>query len=107
MQVYPVKRTVQKALSDQYIDAVRCCFDIEPVVSGGHASIRYKALKRLDVSLGPDQKSIVIETESDTSVTDEDILDTNRRFRQYLDLVTGYTTKERVKLAKKTAEKEG
>jgi hypothetical protein len=107
MQVYPVKRTVQKALSEQYINGITTCFGSEPTVSDGHARIQYKALKTLDVSLGTDKKSIVVETESDTGVSDEDILDTNRRFRQYLDLVTGYTTKERVKLAKKAAEKTG
>lgn len=104
MQVYPVKRTVQKTLSEQYINGIQTCFGIAPAVEGGHARIRYKALKMLDISLGPDKKSIVVDTESDTSVSDEDILDTNRCFRKYLDLVTGYTTKERVKLAKKTAE---
>ena len=58
------------------------------------------ALKVLDASLGADGKSVIIRTESDLTVSDETILDTNRRFRKYLDAVTGYTTKERVKKAK-------
>ena len=44
-------------------------------------------------------------TESDSGSSDEVILDTNRRFRRYLDITTGYTTKERVKKAK-AVEKE-
>jgi hypothetical protein len=35
-------------------------------------------------------------------VSDDMIMDTNRRFRKYLDAVTGFSTKERVKRAKTT-----
>ena len=34
---------------------------------------------------------------------DEVILDTNKRFRKFLDAITGFSTKERVKRAKSTA----
>jgi hypothetical protein len=32
------------------------------------------------------------------------ILDTNRRFRKYLDIVTGFSTKERMKKSKSVEE---
>ncbi len=76
------------------------CFEVEPRHKDGHYQISFGALKVLDASLGAEGKSVIIRTESDLTVSDEAILDTNRRFRKYLDAVTGYTTKERVKKAK-------
>jgi hypothetical protein len=54
--------------------------------------------------VGAGGRSVIIDTASDLNVTDEVILDTNRRFRKYLDAVTGFSTKERVKRAKGGAE---
>lgn len=82
------------------VEQLKECFGTEPKHKEGHYQISYGALKVLDASLGADGKSIIIRTESDLKVTDETILDTNRRFRKYLDAVTGYNTKERVKKAK-------
>jgi hypothetical protein len=65
---------------------------------------RSGALKRLDVSVTPDGKSVIIDTESDLSASDEVIIDTNKRFRKYLDAITGFSTKERVKRAKSVPE---
>jgi hypothetical protein len=100
MQQYPVKRGFTKEIEATMIKSLHTCFGVEPKHAGGHYTIQYGALKVLDVSIGSDEKSIIVRTESDTSVSDEVILDTNKRFRQYLDLVTGYNTKERVKKAK-------
>jgi len=82
------------------VEQLRECFETEPNQKDGHYQIRFGALKVLDASLGADGKSVIIMTESDLTVSDEVILDTNRRFRKYLDAVTGYSTKERVKKAK-------
>jgi hypothetical protein len=100
MQQYPVKRGFSKELESTMVKGLQSCFGVEPKHVGDHYTIRYGALKVLDVSIGSDGKSVIVKTESDTSVSDEVILDTNKRFRQYLDLVTGYNTKERVKKAK-------
>jgi hypothetical protein len=100
MQQYPVKRGFTKELESTMIKGLQSCFGVEPKHDKGHYTIQYGALKVLDVSIGSDEKSMIVRTESDTSVSDEVILDTNRKFRQYLDLVTGYNTKERVKKAK-------
>ena len=54
--------------------------------------------------MGEGGKTVIIRTESDKEASDEVILDTNRRFRKYLDFVTGYSTKERVKKVKSVEE---
>ncbi len=100
MQQYPVKRGFTKDLESTMITSLQVCFGVEPKHANGHYTIQYGALKVLDVSVGSDGKSVVVRTESDTSVSDDSILDTNKRFRRYLDHVTGYNTKERVKKAK-------
>jgi hypothetical protein len=49
---------------------------------------------------------MAVETESadETELDDELILDTNKRFRDFLYQATGYTAKERVKMAKKEVQ---
>lgn len=62
--------------------------------------VRYGAIKELKVWVN--DKKLCVETESDRSVTDTKvILDTNKRFRDFLEEATGYTAKERLKQAKK------
>ena len=100
MQEYPVKRTFIKNLSQNVVQELRECFGVEPIEKNGHYQIRFGALALLDVTIGADGKSIVVTTQSDLTAGDEVILDTNRRYRQYLDRVTGFSTKERVKRAK-------
>ena len=100
MQQYPVKRGFSKDLESTMVQSLGICFGVEPKHDGGHYTIQYGALKVLDVSVGSDGKSLIVRTESDTSVSDDVIIDTNKRFRRYLDAVTGFSTKERVKKAK-------
>ena len=105
MQEYPVKRGLTKDLITRIAAELKDCFGVEPTESGGTYRISSGALQRLDVKAGAGGKSVIIDTESDISVSDEVILDTNRRFRKYLDAVTGFSTKERVKRAKSGIEK--
>jgi hypothetical protein len=104
MQEYPVKRGFTKDLRETIVEKLKEHFGTEISCEGEHYRISFGALKSLDVSPGTGGKTLVIDTESDISVNDDVILDTNRRFRRFLDDVTGYSTKERVKKAK-TAEK--
>jgi hypothetical protein len=92
-------------LGTRMVDALQECFGAEVRQAGDHYQISYGALKLLDVSIGKTGKTMIVYTESNTDAGDEVILDTNRRFRRYLDITTGYSTKERVKKAK-TVEKE-
>jgi hypothetical protein len=71
---------------------------------GDRYQISYGALRLLEVTTGSGGKTLIVRTESDKDASDEVILDTNRRFRKYLDKVTGYSTKERVKKAKSVEE---
>ncbi|NYT20381.1 MAG: hypothetical protein GKC07_01095 [Methanomicrobiales archaeon] len=105
MQEYPVKRGLTKDLGSRMVDALRECFGVEVREVGDHYQISYGALRLLDVSTGKTGKTLIVHTESNTAASDDVILDTNRRFRRYLDSVTGFSTKERVKKAK-TVEKE-
>ena len=82
------------------VEQLKECFGVDPKYNDGHYQVSFGALRLLDASLGAEGKSVIIRTESDLTVSDEAILDTNRRFRKYLDAVTGYSTKERVKKAK-------
>jgi hypothetical protein len=49
---------------------------------------------------------MAVDTVSDTTLTDDElILDSNKRFRDFLLQSTGYTAKERLKQAKKDVSK--
>jgi len=98
MQEYPIKRGLTKDLESRAATELKVCFGVEPEKIEKGYRIRYGALRRLDVMTGAGGKSVIIDTESDTGASD------NKRFRTYLDVVTGFTTKERVKRAKSTAE---
>jgi hypothetical protein len=103
MQEYPIKRGLTKDLETRVIAELKTCFGAEPEKTAKGYRIRSGALKRLDVVIGPDSKSVIIDTESDLTTPDEVIMDTNKRFRKFLDAVTGFSTKERVKRAKSVA----
>jgi hypothetical protein len=104
MQEYPIKRGLTKDLETRAAAELKACFGVEPEKTASGYRIKSGALKRLDVSFGAGGKSVIIDTESDMKVSDDVILDTNKRFRKFLDAVTGFSTKERVKRAKTPVE---
>ena len=104
MQEYPVKRGLTKDLSTRIVEALKECFGKEPERSGDHFRIRYGALQLLDVAAGSRGKTLIVNTESDKGAADEVIMETNRRFRKFLETVTGFSSKERVKRAKSVIE---
>lgn len=104
MQEYPIKRGMTKDLEARIPAELKNCFGIEPEKSGNTYRIRYGALKLLEATATEKGKSLIVNTESDVSVKDEIIIDTNKRFRKFLDATTGFSTKERVKRAKSVAE---
>ena len=81
-------------------------FGVRPAKEGSTFSISYGALSRMEVRIGEGEKSVTIDTVSKRDADEATILDTNRRFRTFLDRVTGFTSKERVKRAKKAVEEE-
>jgi hypothetical protein len=104
MQEYPIKRGLTKDLDTRIVVELKNCFGVDPEKTEKGYRIKYGALKRLDVTPVAGGKSVIIDTGSDMSVNDDVILDTNKRFRKYLDAITGFSTKERVKRAKSPAE---
>jgi hypothetical protein len=65
----------------------------------GRLSLSYGALKRIEVWV--EAKHLNVTTESQPGVDDQITLDTNRRFRNFLEKATGYTAKQRLQMAKK------
>jgi hypothetical protein len=100
MQEYPIKRGLTKDLEARAVAELKNCFGAEPEKTAKGYRVKAGALKRLDVVIGSGSKSVIIDTESDITAADEIIIDTNKRFRKFLDAVTGFSTKERVKRAK-------
>lgn len=74
-------------------------FPAEIKDDNGKYTLSYGALKRLTVWI--DKKRLCVDTESSKEVNDDVVLDTNKRFRIFLEEVTGYTAKERLAKTKK------
>lgn len=70
----------------------------------GRLSISYGALKRIDVWV--EAKQLKVTTESQPGVDDQITLDTNRRYRNFLEKATGYTAKQRLQMGKKAVSGE-
>jgi len=104
MQEYPIKRGMTKDIDARIVAELKNCFGVDPEKTAKGYRITSGALRRLDVSVGTGEKSVIIDTESDMSARDEVILDTNKRFRKFLDAITGFSTKERVKRVKSVPE---
>jgi hypothetical protein len=101
MQEFPVKKTHVATFRSDMVTALTDIFGIHPQEQEGKFVISYGAIDRLTVWACEGAKSLCVESVSRTDASDAVILDTNRRFREYLEKVTGYTARERVKLAKK------
>lgn len=101
MQEYPVKKTHAGTFRNEMVTALHEIFGIRPVEKESRYEISYGALERLSVWTCSGGKTLCVESISRSDVSDPIILDTNRRFREYLERVTGYTGRERVKMAKR------
>ena len=106
MQEYQVKRGHIGDLRGTVEAAFTECFGVRPEKKGGMYTISYGALLRMEVRIGEGGKAVTVNTVSRKDADEATILDTNRRFRTFLDRVTGFSSKERVKRAKKAIEEE-
>ena len=77
-------------------------FPAEIKEDSGKCTLSFGAFKRLIVWV--DNKKLCVETEYNKDVKDEVILDTNKRYRFFLEEATGYTAKERLAKAKKEVQ---
>jgi hypothetical protein len=113
MQEYEVKRGNTSDLEDRIIKGFASIFGVKPISKDNHYIIAYGSMSRLEVWPGEKNKTVFMDTVTDAKIlslpdteADPIILDTNKKFRLFLDMVTCFTTKERVKRAKKAAEKD-
>ena len=94
-----------KPENDRISSVIEEIFEAKPADNNGKLTIQYGAIKEMTTWV--QDKKLHVETKSDTSVKDEKlILDTNKRFRDFLEEATGYTAKERLKMAKKAVSGE-
>ncbi|HOT93932.1 MAG TPA: DUF5611 family protein [Methanoregulaceae archaeon] len=105
MEEFEVKRGFTKELATRIPIELRRCFGCEPEPVGDGYAIAYGAIRRLIASPGSAGKTLLLAIESDTGIDDDAvILETIRRRNAFLEAVTGFNAKERVKRAKKKAE---
>jgi len=77
-------------------------FPAEIKDENGRFIISYGAFVRLAVWL--DKKKLCVDSEANKGAGDDVILDTNKRYRVFLEEATGYTAKERLAKAKKEVQ---
>jgi len=103
MQEYKLKRGF-KPDSERIYSVLKECFPSEITREGDRFVTSYGVISKLSAWI--EEKKLVVDTVSDKTVTDSEIiLDTNKRFRDFLYKATGYTAKERLKAAKKNVSK--
>ncbi|HOO53368.1 MAG TPA: DUF5611 family protein [Methanothrix sp.] len=91
----PELERIKSALEEEFPTEIR--------EEGGRLLLSYGALKSIEVSIAG--KKLIVNTESSDEVGDDMILDTNKRFRNFLEKATGYTAKQRLQQAKKEVSK--
>jgi hypothetical protein len=69
---------------------------------GEKLTLSYGALKSIVAWI--EGKKLAVVTESASGVSDDVALDTNKRFRNFLEKATGYTAKQRLQMAKKEVQ---
>jgi len=99
---YPFRRgfkpditRIRKIIEEEFSDQVE--------EEKGRLLFSYGALKKGEVWI--ENKHLFVLTESLTNADDEMVLDTNKRFRNFLEKATGYTAKQRMAMAKKEVQK--
>jgi len=98
MHKYKLKRGHSADL-ERIREVMKDCFPSPVKENGGRLQMSYGAFKSMEAWF--EGKEMCVETSSVSSINDSEILDTNRRFRNFLQEATGYTSKQRQQMAKK------
>ncbi len=101
IQKYSFKRGFSQD-TDRIRSVLEKNFTAQIKEDNGKFTISYGAFKQLTLWL--DEKMLCVDTESNKEAKDDAILDTNKRFRVFLEEATGYTAKERLAKAKKEVQ---
>jgi hypothetical protein len=88
---------------DRIKEVLQDSFQVPVNEEGGKLIVSYGALQRVEASIV--DKKLLVDTTPNPNVPDEEILETNKRFRKFLDDATGYTAKQRVSKSKKEVQK--
>ena len=88
---------------DRIKEVLQDSFQVPVTEEDGKLIVSYGALQRVEASIV--DKKLLVDTTPNPNIPDEEILETNRRFRKFLDDATGYTAKQRVSKAKKEVGK--
>jgi len=113
MQEYSIKKGFKEGLEERIEDGLKKIFETEAEKKNGHYQIEYGSFKCLEAWTNEKGNMLIIDTFSNISIydnyseeeADKIVLDTNSRFRKYLEYVTGYNTKERKKKASAAVKK--
>jgi len=101
MQEYRFKKGYS-AEKERILTALKECFPCEIKEDGSKFTLSYGAMKEMVVFVNG---KLHVNTKPNLNVSDEVIVDTNKRFRDFLEKATGYTAKERVSMARKEVQK--
>ncbi|MBE0523957.1 MAG: DUF5611 family protein [Methanosarcinales archaeon] len=102
MQQYKLKRGYKPEI-ERIKEIIEANFPVQPTEKDGKLVFSYGAIKHFEAWIA--DKRLFLETVPNKEViSDEEVLDTNKRFRKFLDEATGYTSKQRVKTAKKDVQ---
>lgn len=104
MQRYPVRREKFKELSSSDLKAkITEVFGTPASEAGEFVTASFGALKELKV--GFDGKHLLVETRTEPAAPEADQMLTIKKYNQFLEVVTGYTSKERGKKLQQEAKK--
>lgn len=99
MREYPVKRAFRKRLENDGLKELMKEHFLDVRESDGLIHASYGAMHSIKAKY--DGKKLWVETETDPKADDELALKTIREYNRFLEKATGYSAKERKKLANK------
>ncbi len=102
IQKYDFKRGFKKDSSNRVLNALKSCFETDITEREGHIFVlSYGALRKMTVEVGD---KLFVDSEADLNVSEDVMADTNKRFREFLWLATGYSSKQRAKKAQESVK---
>ncbi len=102
IQEYAFKRGFKKDANQRVVEALKTCFGIDINVRDEEYRLSYGALKTMTIRVA---ETLLVDTEPSPGVPEAVMIDTNARFRCFLEKATGYTAKQRAKKAQEAVKR--
>ncbi|MGZ4891410.1 MAG: DUF5611 family protein [Halobacteriota archaeon] len=102
IQEYAFKRGFKKDANQRVVEALKACFGIDINVRDEEYRLSYGALKTMTIRVA---ETLLVDTEPSIGVPEAVMIDTNARFRCFLEKATGYTAKQRAKKAQEAVKR--